>query len=196
VLTEKLPMANKIDLVDMQNKLDNNNNGLDLAINGLQIYKIEEKTRIKIFCAILAQFNQSLNVTTEKMDGSDIYEVCLNLSKNYMYETMEDFILCLRLAKTGKLGIIYNRIDINTVAIFWQKYLDIKYKHIEGCYLTQKGLYGDFNTETDTMIRSLDNKRNTDNKIKDEIIKKNNYTISSLINKVNNLEKNKENNEQ
>jgi len=106
---------------------------------------------LKTICAIISQFNASINVTTDRMDGGDIYE-CANLLMIYTHDRIEDLILCLRMAKEGKFGKIYNRVDTLVLMEFWNKYLDMKSHFFEEEYKREKNSRGNYRDEIDTMI--------------------------------------------
>lgn len=135
----------KIGLIKLQNALT-----LDNVTQGRCLFQYKDPELVtKIICAIIAQFNASVNVSTEKMDAADIYE-CATLLQAYTHDRVEDIILCLRMSMQGKFGKIYNRVDTLIIMEFWNQYLDIKYQHQEYSYKAQKG--SDYRTEADTQL--------------------------------------------
>jgi hypothetical protein len=53
-------------------------------------------------------------------------DLVYNFLDKYSHETLEDFVLCFKMAKDGQFGIIYNRIDREVINTWMQKYLEIK----------------------------------------------------------------------
>ena len=64
---------------------------------------------LKKVCAVVALFNNSIKVTTEKMSAMEIYEFARWFIETYSHESSGDLIMCLKLAKSGHYGKIYNR---------------------------------------------------------------------------------------
>lgn len=137
----------KINLVKIQTNLN-----LDTVSNGKCMFQYRDpKIVTKMLCAIIAQFNASLNVSTTKMDAGDIYE-CATMLSEYTHDRFEDIILCLKMAKYGEFGKIYNRVDTLVIMDFWKQYLDRKAIHREHQYKTSKN--GEYRTEADTQLIS------------------------------------------
>lgn len=120
-------------------------------------YRDEDLT-IKILCVIVAQFNNSLNVTTSKMAGGDIYECAIILSE-HTHDRVEDFIMCLKNAKKGAYGKVYNRVDTQVILEFWRSYLEEKAHFLENTYLSNKSKEEHTRNETDTLLIQSQRKR-------------------------------------
>lgn len=114
---------------------------------------------LKMIIAVLAQFNASLNVTTDRMSAIDLYEAA-KMFTSYTHDRIEDIILCLKKAKAAEYGKIYNRIDLPVIMEWWRKYLDDKALALEHIYRSQKGT--DCRTETDTILIQQQRRLETD----------------------------------
>lgn len=144
-------------IVDIQTSLTLSN-----VSDGKCLFQYRDKDLIiKTLCAIVGQFNASLNVTTDKMSGGDIYE-CAVLLSEYTHDRFEDLILCLKNVKKGLYGKIYNRVDTQVIMEFWRQYLEEKAKYVEYEYLEEKSRVWDSRTETDTLIISNERKLETE----------------------------------
>lgn len=113
-------------IIDFQTELT-----LQNVQGGIKTFQVEKQVAVKVICAILANFNASVQTSSEKMDDLAIYEAAREISTTFTHEPLSDLILCLRMAKMGQLGKIYNRIDINTIMGFYREYLERKYKALE-----------------------------------------------------------------
>ena len=101
---------------------------------------------------VLAMYNASIKIPSEnKMDGVDIVEAGYILIEKMEYYRIEDLILCLRMAKEGKFGPIYNRVDIPTILMAWGQYVELHQKNFEMEKSLEKSSYGQFRTEEQTM---------------------------------------------
>lgn len=141
-------------LVDIQNTLT-----LANVNEGKCLFQYRDcELMVKILCAIVGQFNASLNVTTDKMSGGDIYE-CATIMAEYTHDRIEDFILCLKNAKKGAYGKIYNRVDTQVILEFWKQYLEEKAHFMERNYQEVKNRTWDSRNEIDTMIIQSERKR-------------------------------------
>jgi hypothetical protein len=144
-------------IVDIQTSLT-----LANVNNGKCLFQYRDKDLIiKTLCAIVGQFNASLNVTTDKMSGGDIYE-CAVLLSEYTHDRFEDLILCLKNVKKGLYGKIYNRVDTQVILEFWKQYLEEKSKFTEAEYKEHKSKIWESRTETDTMIIANERKLETE----------------------------------
>lgn len=104
-----------------------------------KIFQLDAELTLKMACAVISMFNASIKVTTEKMDEVEIYETALMFCEKYTHESVSDLMLCLKMAKAGNLGIIYNRFDTATFFEFYNEYQNLKYKQLEQNTLVQKG---------------------------------------------------------
>lgn len=96
-----------------------------------KVFQMPKESSLKLTCAVISLFNKSVKVSTEKMNGLEIYETAVMFCEKYTHESISDLMLCLKMAKAGDLGIIYNRFDTVTLFEFFRKYLDIKWRRYE-----------------------------------------------------------------
>lgn len=152
-ITSTLPQSEnlsiKLAIIDIQNslKLENVNNNLCVFQ-----YKNNDLV-IKSYCAIIAQFNAAINITTEKMDAADIFELA-NTLMDHTHDRIEDFILCLKMAKRGDFGKIYNRVDGMVILDFWKQYMDLKAVTMESQYKENKSQMEHTRNEIDSILIS------------------------------------------
>jgi len=60
-----------------------------------------------------------------------IMDVSYMFLQQYTHSSLKDLILCLKMAKYGKLGPIYDRLDVPTVMDFITKYQEAKSAYLE-----------------------------------------------------------------
>ncbi|WP_460639477.1 hypothetical protein [Larkinella harenae] len=80
---------------------------------------------LKLVCAIIKRFDDSLN-TSERMTPLQVFEAGQLWIDSYPTESLKDLILCLKRAKTGQYGKIFNRVDVQVLSEFFGKYLQEK----------------------------------------------------------------------
>ena len=141
--------------VQAQLSLTNANSGIQLGTlfnKGTDLEKANGRRLVEMqVCYIISSFNRSLKVNAEnKMTGTDVYECATLLMPDMFYYRLEDLILCLRMAKEGKFGPAFNRVDVLSVMEYWQKYQEIKNGFREAEYYAEKGQYGEYRTEEHT----------------------------------------------
>ena len=111
-----------------------------------KVFQLDTELAIKLACAYLSMFNASIRLTTDKMNEFDIYECADLFIRKYTHESISDLSLCLRMVKTGELGIVYNRFDTQTFFQFFEKYLDYKWKTFDEDHFSEKAsVEGAFN---------------------------------------------------
>lgn len=154
-ISAELPLEQQIELVKVQNTLSPQQcYGTHGCIN-LRLYKVKfergEELALKMLCAVLSMFNASLNVTTERMSAASIYEVATIIYNKHPLENVEDLIMCLKMAKMGEFGKIYNRVDSMVILDFWGQYMALKQASFEMQYGMEKSNYGPYRTEAETL---------------------------------------------
>jgi hypothetical protein len=113
-----------------------------------KVFQMPQESSMKLCCAVISLFNKSIKVTTDKMNGMEIYESAVLFCEKYTHESISDLMHCLKLAKTGEFGVVYNRFDTFTMFEFFTKYLDKKYSIMENETKKQKSITdGSVNTE-------------------------------------------------
>ncbi len=123
-LTER----NAFELVAIEKTLS-----LDIAIQSkknIQHIRENEKLAIKTITGILIMFNEYFNVGSKMSEIQAIQTASLFLEQ-YPVDSIEDLILCLKKAKLGQYGKIYNKIDGSMIFEWFGKYLDEKYQRLE-----------------------------------------------------------------
>lgn len=124
-----------------------------------KVYQLPYQSSLKLTCAVISLFNKSVKVTTEKMNGLEIYETATMFCEKYTHESVSDLMLCLKMAKAGELGIIYNRFDTVTLFEFFRTYLDLKWSRHERKLFAQKTQGdGSVNTEHHTSMHVSERK--------------------------------------
>lgn len=118
-----------------------------------KVFQLDTELAIKLACAYLSMFNASIRLTTDKMNEFDIYECADLFIRKYTHESISDLSLCLRMVKTGELGIVYNRFDTQTFFQFFEKYLDYKWKNFDEDHFSEKAsVEGSFNRPEHTQM--------------------------------------------
>ncbi|RIV19743.1 hypothetical protein DYU11_22705 [Fibrisoma montanum] len=102
---------------------------LEVAATSPTVRQVEktlgQPTLLKLVCVLLRFFNDSLN-TTLQMTPMQLFECAQLWLELFPNETVKDLVLCLKRAKTGHYGPIYNRIDISVINHFFRQYLTEK----------------------------------------------------------------------
>jgi hypothetical protein len=123
-------MANKnvMELVKVEKHLT-----VDKAIQGTKncqlVKAFGETTMVKAFSGVILMANDFFN--TGQMNDVQAVQTASLLLEQYPYETIEDLMLCLKNAKIGKYGKVYNRIDGQVIFEWFKLYLDEKYERFE-----------------------------------------------------------------
>lgn len=176
-LQSDLPVSLQIDLVKLQNTLSISEcYGTHGCIN-LRLYKVKfengEELVLKMLCAVISLFNAAINVTTDRMSAASIYETATAIYSQYPLENVEDLILCLKMAKMGQFGKIYNRVDTMVILDFWGQYMQLKDDNFQVSRAVEFNQYG-YNTEEKVLAaRKLKNKPSEDSEHRAEIAAKN-----------------------
>jgi hypothetical protein len=116
---------------------------IEKSLECVKIFKLkqqlEEADLMKIVIFIIKNFCDSFNLK-ESMNALQIVEAANEFIERYSHESLEDFILCLKKAKNGQYGPVYNRIDRTIIFEFWMKYLIEKSSFLENKSLNYKSL--------------------------------------------------------
>jgi len=123
-LTEK----NIIELVKIEQKIT-----LDIAIQSKKnyVYRREnEELALRTISGILLMFSDYFNTSNQLTETQSVLTASLFLEQ-YPAESIEDLILCLKKAKVGEYGKIYNRIDGGLIFEWFNRYLSEKYERFE-----------------------------------------------------------------
>lgn len=120
ILTVRESDENFIGLSLLQSKLTH-----ALAIVGkepLIIHKKkEERNLVKGICNLIWAIQRSLNLT-QKMDDAQAMEAAISILDEFGDLTLDEIVLCFKEAKLGKYGKVYNRIDVQVISEWLQKY--------------------------------------------------------------------------
>lgn len=106
---------------------------LDSAIAAKKNYLLirdNEESTIRAVTGIILMASSYFNVKPG-MDESQAVQTASYFLESYPYETIEDLILCLKKAKSGIYGKLYNRIDGEIIFTWFRTYLDEKYERVE-----------------------------------------------------------------
>ena len=86
---------------------------------------------IKALSGIILVTTEFFSGTGTQMTSSQAVQTAALLLDSYPAETIEDVVLCLKNAKSGKYGKIYARIDGQLIFDWFRQYLDEKYAYLE-----------------------------------------------------------------
>jgi len=87
---------------------------------------------------LTTRFIDSFGFST-KLNPTQIETLTVDLLENFQYETLEDIIIFLKMARTGKFGSTGRGVDANLILGDWfPKYLDQKAQKREEIYLKEK----------------------------------------------------------
>lgn len=113
------------------------------SLQGVKVFQLKkqlsEEDLMKVVIFLIKNFCDSFNLK-ESMNALQIVEAANEFLEKYTHDSIEDFILCLKKAKNGEYGPIYNRIDRTVIFEFWAKYLEEKSSFLEHKNLNYKGL--------------------------------------------------------
>lgn len=140
---------------------------LATLINRFDVSRIEIAMHLDWLIEILCQ---TLNVTNNlnEFQKKDLVYFLLDEYKN---ETFEDFILCFKMAKSGRFGVIYNRIDREVVSTWLALYLELKAQQREA--IVQSGKKEEFEDWDQDQIKEWYQKGQEFFKRQEELQKKN-----------------------
>jgi hypothetical protein len=96
-----------------------------MTISDLQKNGIGASMIVTLLDGLLTRLQQSFNVSNG-LTPVQIEELANNLYLRFPHECLSDFILCFKWAKEGRFGTTYNRIDMQVVSAWMEKYLELK----------------------------------------------------------------------
>lgn len=107
---------------------------IDIAIKSTQIEDLikvaGEKDVLKAITGAILMASEYFNVKGEISDSQAVQTASLFMEQ-FPMETFEDLLICLKNAKIGKYGPVYNRFDGQMVFTWFRLYLDEKYERFE-----------------------------------------------------------------
>lgn len=110
---------------------------LKATINQELVKKLPVDTLHKMVCAVLRLFCESLNVS-QSMTPVQVYEAAGFWLERSPTESIKDLILCLKRAKQGDYGKLYNRFDSEVLGEFWSAYMNEKVTYRQNLHRDQK----------------------------------------------------------
>ena len=124
-------LANKdaMALVSVENNLS-----IDAAINGnrfTELTKVHGDANVLKACTGLVVMSLEFFNVKQPMTSMQAVQTVSLLMDMYPHETIEDLMLCLKYAKSGQFGHVFNRIDGQVVFDWFRQYLDMKYERFE-----------------------------------------------------------------
>ena len=107
---------------------------IDIAISSTQVKdlvkQIGDRDMLKAVTGAIILAGEYFNVKGGITEAQAVQTAALWIEQ-YPLETFEDLLLCLKNAKIGKYGTVYNRIDGQTIFAWFRAYLDEKYERFE-----------------------------------------------------------------
>lgn len=131
-------MANKIvtELVTHERRLS-----IDHALQAPSISKVSrqhgEVNVLKAITGALMVSCEYFNTTVPFTESQAVQTASLFIDQ-YGAESLEDILICLKNAKAGAYGTLYNRIDGQVIFGWFQQYLDKKYERLEQIHHNRK----------------------------------------------------------
>lgn len=143
---------------------------VDIAIKSTHIEDLirftNEKDVLKAIAGVILMAAEYFNVK----DMSDVQasQTASLYIEQFPMETLEDLVICLKNAKMGRYGKIYNRIDGQLIFTWFREYLEEKYERFEQIKRKEKDSYEaksaqDFESIL-PMLQDLIDKKNDDKK--------------------------------
>jgi hypothetical protein len=114
-----LEQGNKAELIQFQSKVT-----LSTAINGMQLSALKCENEGQVLKAVknlILALCESLNVTS--MNDYQVLEASMLLTEKYYFLKIEELIYIFKNAKLGRYGKSFNRIDIQVIGEWIDKYL-------------------------------------------------------------------------
>jgi hypothetical protein len=99
--------------------------------------KMGEKSLVKLTTISLRYFCDSLMVK-DCLHDIQLIETAGEIIESFPYDSPKDLMLCLKKAKKGEYGEIYNRVDQAVIFGFWSKYQEEKSVFLENKHLDWK----------------------------------------------------------
>jgi hypothetical protein len=114
----------------------------DVALSAPKIFQLNrtlgQREVVKLLVMILRAFVDSLRVP-EKPDAADLLELADTLAETYTHDSLKDFILALKEARTSGTKF-YQSLDVSTIYRLIREYFDKKAAHLENRHFDQKAI--------------------------------------------------------
>jgi hypothetical protein len=108
---------------------------------------------------LVTRFIDSFGFST-KLNPTQIETLTVDILENFQYETLEDIIIFLKMARTGKFGSTGRGVDSNLILGDWfPKYLDKKAEIREQNYQVEKTEFISNNSAVDLYYKNIQNKK-------------------------------------
>lgn len=124
-----------------------------------------ESVVIKAITGLLLMTADYLNVRKDFTEIQAIQVATLFIDE-YGTDSLEDLALCLKRAKVGRYGTDYNRLDGQTIFLWFKQYLEEKWDEKENQIQQQKHSHDvEFAPELTDMIKTMLNEKKADAKV-------------------------------
>jgi hypothetical protein len=108
---------------------------------------------------LVTRFIDSFGFST-KLNPTQIETLTVDILENFQYETLEDIIIFLKMARTGKFGSTGRGVDSNLILGDWfPKYLDKKAEIREQNYQVEKTEFINNNSAVDLYYKNIQKKK-------------------------------------
>jgi hypothetical protein len=108
---------------------------------------------------LVTRFIDSFGFST-KLNPTQIETLTVDILENFQYETLEDIIIFLKMARTGKFGSTGRGVDSNLILGDWfPKYLDKKAEIREQNYQIEKTEFISNNSAVDLYYKNIQKKK-------------------------------------
>jgi len=108
---------------------------------------------------LVTRFIDSFGFST-KLNSTQIETLTVDILENFQYETLEDIIIFLKMARTGKFGSTGRGVDSNLILGDWfPKYLDKKAEIREQNYQVEKTEFISNNSAVDLYYKNIQKKK-------------------------------------
>lgn len=115
-----LVQGNKAELIEFQSKVT-----IPIAVNGVQLSALKKENEAEVLKAVkslILSLCESLNLANS-MNDYQVLEAALLLTESYYYLKIEELVYIFKNAKLGKYGKSFNRIDLQVIGEWIDKYL-------------------------------------------------------------------------
>jgi hypothetical protein len=146
-------MANKMvaELVTYERRLS-----IDHALQSPSISKVSrqhgEVNVLKAITGALMVSCEYFNTTVPFTESQAVQTASLFIDQ-YGAESLEDILICLKNAKAGAYGTLYNRIDGQVIFSWFQQYLDKKYERLEQMHHNKKKEASDISPDIISQVK-------------------------------------------
>jgi len=146
------PGQSNIDLVIFEKDLT-----LQKAMTGSTLFSLEKQTEtkniIKTLVYLITKAKDSFNVKST-LNENQILTLSVDLLEMYKYETIEDIVMMLKMARQGKIGSKLYYLDSTIILNEWMpEYLELKAREREESHAKNKSNDTELN---DVQLKALD----------------------------------------